>query len=277
MFRPFAALLLLSLSSVALATFTIQVNYSGNPVYAPFFTSAASTWQSLLGGYRDGALVAVSSGSHYTGFPSGTPLAVVKINASIPAIDGVGGVLGSAGPTAIGLDSSSFRLTTDGEMEFDSADVANLVSAGVFDDVVLHEMAHVLGFGTLWTLNGVYANGTGEFTGPFATALWQSEFGQSGTPDIELGGGPGTANGHWNEVDGGAGPTGITDGLGNDMRSELMTGWLNTSPAPFISDMTIASFVDIGFAGSLSAIPEGTSFAFVALMATATGLRSRQR
>jgi hypothetical protein len=162
-------------------------------------------------------------------------------------------------------------------MTFDVVDTPGLVAAGVFDDVVLHEMAHVLGFGTLWTSNGVYVNGTGEFTGPFATALWQSEFGQTGTPDVELAGGPGTAGGHWNEVDFGVGPTGITDGSGNDMRSELMTGWLNTSPAPFISDMTIASFVDIGFVGSLAAIPEGTSFAFVALMAAAVGLRNRER
>ncbi len=138
-------------------------------------------------------------------------------------------------------------------MTFDSADVALLAQLNLLEAVVLHEMAHVLGFGTLWNANGLYTDGTGEFLGTNATAAWQNDFGQTGTPNVELGGGPGTANGHWNEVDGGAGATGIVDNLGRDMRDELMTGWLNSNP--FISNMTIASFRDIGFI-TTTAVPE---------------------
>jgi hypothetical protein len=66
-----------------------------------------------------------------------------------------------------------------------------------------------------------------------------------------LGGGAGTANGHWNEVDGGSGLTGIVDGSGNDMRNELMTGWLNTPL--FISKTTIASLGDLGYTVNINA------------------------
>ncbi|MBM4074717.1 MAG: hypothetical protein FJ267_03645, partial [Planctomycetes bacterium] len=51
----------------------------------------------------------------------------LRIEATAPAIDGVGGILGQAGPTVV--RSGSF-LPVEGIMEFDSADVANLVAAG---------------------------------------------------------------------------------------------------------------------------------------------------
>ena len=242
----------------AQATLSIQVNYSGPASFQPFFTDAASTWESLLVGYQDGSIQAVSSGSSYLGDPVGTPLTTVFIDAALAPNDGVGGVLGFAGPTEIALDGASFILTTDGIMSFDDADAGNLVTNGLFGDVVMHEMGHVLGFGTLWTNNGVYTSGTGEFTGANATAAWQSEFGQAGTPDVEQDGGAGTADGHWNENNGGAGLTGITDGLARDMRDELMTGWLNGNS--FISEMTIGSFIDIGFTG-VTAVPEFSAFA----------------
>ena len=35
-------------------------------------------------------------------------------------------------------------------MQFDVADMAKLISNGTLQSVVLHEMGHVLGIGTLW-------------------------------------------------------------------------------------------------------------------------------
>lgn len=258
----------------ARATFTVQVNYTGDPAYQPYFAAAASTWQTLLVGYQNGAIQAISSGSSYAGAFVGDPLTTVFINANVSPIDGPGLILGSAGPTAIALDFAGYILTTDGEMTFDSADAANLATAGLFDDVVMHEMAHVLGFGTLWELNGVYNEGTGQFLGPIATAYWQSEFGQTGPPAVELAGGPGTADAHWDENTGGAGLTGISSDDG-DMRNELMTGWLNPGGS-FISDMTIASFMDIGFIGSVAAIPEASSFVALGVVFAGLGLKRRR-
>jgi len=123
-------------------------------------------------------------------------------------------------------------------------------------------------------LNGVYDEGSGEFLGANATAFWQSEFGQTGFPAVELGGGVGTTDSHWNENEGGAGLTGVTS-IDGDMRNELMTGWLNPGGS-FISDMTIASFVDIGFIGSLAAIPEPSSFFAMGLVFAGLGMKRRR-
>lgn len=35
-------------------------------------------------------------------------------------------------------------------MTFDSADVDNMISGGTWEQIIRHEMVHVLGFGTLW-------------------------------------------------------------------------------------------------------------------------------
>lgn len=245
----------------------LVVDYTGPSQFAAAFTTAEATWESLLIGYQDGVVAGRTSGSSYN---VGDTLTDVFITAVVEPIDGAGGILGQAGFTQRVIDNSGFSLSTDGIMRFDSADVQNLFNGGTWEAVILHEMAHVLGFGTQWTFNGVYVNNSGEFTGANATAAWQSEFGQTGTPDVELGGGPGTANAHWNENDGGGGFTGITDSLGRDMRDELMTGWLSSNT--FISDMTVQSFADIGF----TVVPEPTGASLIAL-GMITIIRRRQR
>jgi hypothetical protein len=37
-------------------------------------------------------------------------------------------------------------------MSFDTADLDRMEADGCLQDVILHEMGHVLGFGTLWSL-----------------------------------------------------------------------------------------------------------------------------
>lgn len=266
---PLALAAALAGAAPAHAAFNIQINYTGDSQYLSAFTAAADTWESLLTGYQDGFVVDRTSGSSYG---LGQTISTVYINASVVAIDGVGGILGQAGPTQAVLDSSNFVLSTDGIMQFDAADVAQLNTQGSLGLVIKHELAHVLGFGTLWEINGVYTPNSGEYTGAAATAFWQTEFGQSGTPDVELGGGGGTANSHWNEVNGGGGLTGIVDGQGRDMRDELMTGWLN--PNSFISQMTVASFQDIGF---VTAVPEPGTYALFGLGALVVAARARRK
>ena len=238
---------LLCLSSQALATpFVINVNFTGGLTASQqsVFTTAANTWMSLLPNYQTG--IAIS------------PL---TINASGANIDGAGGILGSAGPNSI-VSRAGFWLAATGSMQFDTADLTNLESNGSLNAVIMHEMAHVMGFGTLWTNNNVYVNGTGQFTGSNALSAYRTEFNLPAAAfvPVELGGGSGTANGHWDEVDGGGAATGRVSALG-DMQYELMTGWLNSSI--FISKTTVQSFVDIGFA-SAADVPEPTTLASAA-------------
>ena len=147
------------------SAFSITLNFAASVTAQQqvIFNQARTTWQSMIPAYRTGVI---------------GPTALV-INASVPFIDGAGGVLGSAGPTS-GTNSGGFTIADAGIMQFDSADVANLISAGTFFDVVLHEMGHVLGLGTLWTNNGVYVGGTGQYTGAAGLAAFKTEWvGQS--------------------------------------------------------------------------------------------------
>ena len=266
---PSAILALISQSHAATLGFDIILDYTNPPSASESaaFSAAEATWESVITGYQD----TVTSNQ-------------VTITVTIEPIDGVNGVLGSAGPTNAKV-TPNFIYSDAGNMTFDSADTANLETAGTFDDVILHEMGHVLGIGTLWSSSAVgipgrqelYADGSGQYTGAAGVAAYNAEFAQSGAfVPVELAGGPGTANGHWNEVDGGAGLTGIVSMItGQDLRDELMTGWLN---APlFMSNLTIASMQDIGYnTTDLLLVPEPSTVAIVGLGA-ALCFRRRRR
>lgn len=62
-------------------------------------------------------------------------------------IDGANKVVAQASPCCVKAES---RLPIVGVLEPDTDDVAALEQREVLDDVVLHEVGHVLGLGTLW-------------------------------------------------------------------------------------------------------------------------------
>lgn len=154
----------------------------------------------------------------------------VMIDVAVRSIDGSGGILGLAGPCLL---SGSDALPRVGVMEFDSADVADLLASGLFTDVVVHEMAHVLGFGTVWNIGRSLLAGAGgpdpRYIGWRGLAEWGA-LGGTGNVPVEAGGGPSTADAHWRES--------IFD-------NELMTGWLDTINP--LSKLSIASLADMGY------------------------------
>jgi hypothetical protein len=157
----------------------------------------------------------------------------VLINASSVAIDGLHGILGEAGPDAL---RSGSRLPYHGVMRFDTADIANMERNGSLMSVVMHEMGHVLGIGTIWSSLGLLSGaGTSNptFRGAQATAAYNQLFGAnaSGVP-VENTGGPGTRDAHWR------------DGI---FRSELMTGWVGPGANLPLSRVTAASLADMGY------------------------------
>jgi hypothetical protein len=135
--------------------------------------------------------------------------------------DGVGKVLGSAGPDAAYYRGKEI-YTASGSMTFDTADIDAPIAQRSFGDVILHEMAHVIGFGTLWGYNGVYVSNSGQYSGNCALSTYRTEFNQPTATfvPLELGGSAGTANSHWNEVDGGSEPP-FTAGGRSRWRSRL--------------------------------------------------------
>lgn len=174
---------------------------------------------------------------------------VIYVN--LRPIDGPNAVLGSAGPCAVRPNQSGVLqpfLPALGVMTFDTADLPSLESAGQLDQVILHEMGHVLGIGTVWTDLGLLigANSdTSSFNGTGAKSAWTTLGGASGSrvPVENCVGlsqpcGAGTRDGHWRET---------------TFRNELMTGYLNGGVANPLSALTLNSLQDLGYTVNLGA------------------------
>lgn len=206
--------------------FDIVVNTSGlTASQVTIFNQAAARWEQIITGDLPNAVF------------NGATVDDLRIEASAPAIDGPGGTLGQAGPDA--FRSGTF-LPYHGVMQFDSADLAGLEANGQLLSVILHEMGHVLGIGTIWSARGLLSGaGTSNprFTGQQATAAYNQIFSRSeSSVPVENTGGPGTADGHFRE---------------SVFVNELMTGFLNSGSNP-LSRITIGSLADLGYTVNFS-------------------------
>lgn len=159
-------------------------------------------------------------------------------------IDGPGGVLASGGPLmSRGADWPVSRsLPVSGWIEVDSGEP---LDSSYAQDVILHEMGHVLGFGTIFSDLKLLSPSnceaqaelgdvpTPKFLGKAATAaLPKIYYRNTSYPPIEGGVGPGTACVHWSE---------------RYLKHEIMTGFLSSSYANVISYLTAATFQDLGY------------------------------
>jgi hypothetical protein len=221
-----------------------------SPARQAVFDTAAARWQRLIyGDVPDAFLTGVPPGA-CAGFGASvdnTTVDDLRILADLDSIDGPGAILGFAG---FCIFRSTGKLPVVGVMVFDTADVANLESLGLFDEVIMHEMGHVLGFGTIWGsgfLNVLVGAGGGDpyFSGANARATFDRIGGASytggGKVPVENCCGPGTRDSHWRE-------TAFTHPLAPGVTtSELMTGFLNANGPNPLSAVTIASLRDEGY------------------------------
>jgi hypothetical protein len=164
------------------------------------------------------------------------------IFAMVVPIDGVGRVLASAGPCIL-RTQSGFPLI--GLMRFDAADIESLAGNGRLTSVVLHEMLHVVGIGTLWrSQERLFGSGTSDprFIGSHAASQCVNAGGfgvcGDGRVPVENIGGAGTAEVHWRE---------------STFDREVMTGFVeSTADMPF-SAISIGSLADLGYMVNLLA------------------------
>jgi hypothetical protein len=177
----------------------------------------------------------------------------VLILMSIDSIDGPNAILGQAGPCFI---RTTGKLTLAGVMKFDSADVGGLISAGQFDEVVLHEMGHVLGIGPLWSLAEFNCLQLPASDGTFPDTYYSCSLGRAAfdsTGGISYTGGnkvpvencdgiagcgAGTRNSHWRE---------------SVFANELMTGYLDGGGPNPLSRLSASSLLDLGYGVNLAA------------------------
>lgn len=185
------------------------------------FKIAAARWQDIITSDLPFATVA------------GETIDDILIESSAINIDGMGGILGQA--TFTHLRNNSF-LPAKGFMEFDAEDLRSLQEAGSLRDIILHEIGHVIGFGTIWDTLDLIEDRDGPnpvFIGPAAMSEYGQLLGQNGAVEVPLAntGGPGTRGSHLRETV-----------FGN----ELMTGFFSGTARP-ISRLSLAILEDMGY------------------------------
>lgn len=211
--------------------------------YESAFTGAASFWNNVITAGSKGYTFSSNfntnarCGVAYT-FPAGTTLKGLAILSQVAAIDGSGGILGQAGPCYL---QNSFPIV--GIMTFDSADSNKLVASGQFDEVIIHEMGHVIGIGSLWSYHGLVSNPCTSspcthvptYTGQYGIEGFEA-LGDSGEVPVSNERGQGTWNAHWNEA---------------YFDYELMTGFLNSNSPNPLSILSVKSLKDLGYTVNL--------------------------
>ena len=244
------AILALALPQSAEAQFSINFTFS-DPLTADqqaAFDAAKATWEGVITGYQTGISL---TGIDIT----------VDSNAALP----------NSGPTKA-LLQGGYVVSDEARIFFDPLSPPS-TDPLLLEIYMTQNIAAAMGFGTLWVANGVYATDSGSYTGSSGLAAYQVEFDPSATfVPVELY--AGESNLHWDEVDLGAGLTGITNGLGQDFGNEIMTAWTGPSPgSSFLSETTIRSFEDLGFTVSVSPAPEPSSALLLACASSLLILR----
>lgn len=228
------------------AGFDINLRFVAMPTTSQLvtFSGAAARWETIItGDITNQPTGPVGIGECANARAINETVDDVMIIVRLEAIDGPGQVLGAAGPC--GIRSAPSSLPFIGVMNFDTADLATLEAGGGFGDVIVHEMGHVLGIGTIWDIKGFLENpspdtGTGldtHFDGAFAIAAFNAiggtpYSGGAKVPVENSQGGAGTRNSHWRE---------------SVLDRELMTGFYDPGVANPLSILTVQSLRDLGY------------------------------
>jgi hypothetical protein len=216
------------------------------PAQQAAFENARARWEAIVTG--DLPSIGFNSALRPTcgGGPIDEGVDDLVINVIVGTIDGVGGILGQAGPCVFRVPGF---LPAYGIMIFDSEDLADLEVDNQLEDVILHEMAHVLGVGTVWEALGLVLDDGAVlpdcdmpaltdpyFTGALALTAFNTAGGVGYTMNkvpVELLGGLGTRCRHWRE---------------SVFETELMTGFISApGTANELSAISLQSMADLGY------------------------------
>ncbi|MYE13558.1 MAG: hypothetical protein F4X99_18270 [Gammaproteobacteria bacterium] len=168
----------------------------------------------------------------------------LRVYVRLASIDGAGGTLASAGTCFIRVASGLPILST---ITFDTDDL-DALSTEQAERVAMHELAHALGFGTLWYRHSLVRypsrDAAGDpvdtdrdthFTGAHASAAFDAAGGtayEGRSVPVENTGGPGSRDGHWRE---------------SVFRAELLSPRVAPGQIEPLSAITLQAFADMGY------------------------------
>ena len=200
---------------------------------------AASWWMSILADTEfPDVPVTQNSRLGCAGYESDQQIGTIDDLAIVIAaerVDGERGVLAFAGPCSI-RDESYLPIT--GVVVIDADDIAWLRESGNLEEVILHEIGHVLGIGVIWHDLDLIQNlpssreeeADVHFTGPLAIEAFDEAGGANYTGGAKV---PVASRGaHWRE---------------SVLDDELMTPFLNSGVLNPLSPITAQSLADMGY------------------------------
>lgn len=237
------------------ARFNIDIKYIVEPTerQKEVFQAAVDRWERIIIADEEN-LTGATIPSAFPNLPTlvnpDQVLDDIIIEVNLREIDGPSGVLGRAGPRYLRVPDFT---TISGMMEFDVADLEMLDEQGQFENVIIHEMGHVLGIDTFWRLSDSGFDTPNlinlstydqlidpDYLGNTGNLFWKTEGGEGllpvegtffysdGTPYIRSG----TSYSHWDE---------------DRLYNELMTGFLNSGVDNVLSRITAGSVRDLGY------------------------------
>ncbi len=213
---------------------------------AEALTSSIARWEALLVEKLSPVLVRVGEGQCGDDAPALDQVVDdILILVAVEEMDGPEGLVARANPCFL---RESDLLPVAGQLRLDRADMDTLAEANLLEDVITHEIAHVLGFGALWEVFELLKlaslpddrGADTHFDGPRAIAAFDAVGGRdydgAKVPVENEIGGEGTRDRHWRE---------------SVLAGELLTGLLSaTEPNP-LSRITLASLEDLGYSVDL--------------------------
>lgn len=225
--------------------FKIRFLYTSafSPTVTEAFESAAARWKQVITtGYLSPFTIPKRKVCGHQFNRKWVVAADLLIIVKLKPIDGRGNALADAMPCVV----DQLDRVRVGLMEFDSADVGDMVKRGLLRSIVLHEMGHVLGLGTRWNKLQLITQqhspfGGFEYFGRQGN-LGNREVGRNGSAVVEDLGDGGTARAHWKE---------------DFYNAELMTGYVEESGTPMpLSRLTVRALQDLGYQVDVSKADE---------------------
>jgi len=225
-------------TAAPVSAYDITVRFVGTPSarQQASVASAVARWKSVIMGDLSNVPMNAAAGACFEGQPAMNEVVDdLLLYVEFVNIDGAGAILGQAGPCFV---RSENNLPVVGYLKLDTSDLAKMETLGTLDDVVLHEIGHVLGIGTLWSTVSLLS-GAGSpdpsFSGARALGAYRVLGGGAVGIPVENTGGEGTRDSHWRE---------------SEFGNELMTGFISGTGNP-LSAMTASSLNDLGY-GAIS-------------------------